>query len=201
MQQARTRSSLWTMVSDDPDEEGGVQATRYDGIFVCRVCGVPQAHLGWSMKVCGQCCGEYYCSHRCQKAHWKQHRLQCKRRLEAHIQACEDRKRFVHTFTIDLQVSLLGVTTWYFPGCYLCLQVCWLQAEIARLMTSASRLVQWCDVKLVAGSSVLDSAQTLADAGLTHGAELTAVFDDELCPSVFDFPPWPILPREADGGN
>ena len=57
---------------------------------VCKKCGFPPAHKD-KLRYCGRCAAAQYCSKRCAKEHWAEHKLMCASLRKARAKALADR--------------------------------------------------------------------------------------------------------------
>ena len=63
------------------------QSRGYDN-SVCQKCGSPPAHKD-KLRYCGRCAAVHYCSKRCAKEDWVEHKLVCETFRGAHDKALE----------------------------------------------------------------------------------------------------------------
>ena len=123
----------------------------------CRVCHSTAEMLGHTLKQCAGCGRAVYCSRKCQKEDWPDHKV-------AHG----------YNENFDVQVTLLSGTTYVVQGCAEKLRISALKAKLGEL----AGIPAW-EQTLCLGTRVLSNKETLLQAGVRGDSCVSLVMGED----------------------
>ncbi len=82
-----------------------------DTIMCCAACGIADTEVdGGKLKTCIACKSARYCSVKCQRGHWPQHKRACKKRAAELMSCYSSNSKAAITVIVPSVLHLFGVT-------------------------------------------------------------------------------------------